>query len=64
VLGSAGVVRGAYLGLLGSLIVTLAGAAPACKDHDLQPSTTNAVQIRGALRCLINESAAPAEGPR
>jgi hypothetical protein len=43
-------VRGACLDLLGSLIVTLAGAAAAgaadCKDHDRQPSTTNAVQIR------------------
>jgi hypothetical protein len=52
-------VRRACLCLPGSLILTLAAAAPAgaadCKDQDLLPSNTNAVQIRGALRCLIND---------
>jgi uncharacterized protein YkwD len=39
--------------------LALPEAAPAsardCQDQDLQPTTTNSVQIRGALRCLINE---------
>lgn len=55
--------RRARASLLAAVILPIAAAlaapAPAsardCKDQDLMPSTSNAVQIRGALRCLINE---------
>jgi uncharacterized protein YkwD len=50
---------GILVALLLPLALALANAVPAsaadCKDQDLQPTGTNAVQIRGALRCLTNK---------
>ena len=47
-----------FVGLIASLALSLAVAAPAsaapCKHRNLKPTTSNPAKVRSAVRCLVN----------